>query len=282
MTVDVEEHFQVSALAHVVPRESWEHLPSRVASNTERLLELLARSNVRATFFVLGWIARRDPALVRRIAEAGHEIGCHGWAHELVYRQTRESFSEETQRAKSTIEQACGRAVAGYRAASFSITRPSLWALDVLAECGFAYDSSVFPVVHDRYGLPGAPRSIYRLRTASGGSLVEIPPSTLRLGRLVLPAAGGGYLRLFPTWWTRWVVRRLNRREGLPAIVYVHPWEVDPEQPRFRVALPTRLRHYGGLHGTAAKLRDLWAGFGFGTLSDVVARSGDVPTRSLA
>lgn len=281
MTVDVEEHFQVSAFDGVVSREDWERLPSRVERNTARLLDLLTASDVRATFFVLGWVARRHPALVRRIAEAGHELGCHGWEHELVYRQTPQAFADETRRAKSMIEQASGRRVAGYRAASFSITRRSLWALDVLADCGFAYDSSVFPVVHDRYGIPGAPRSFYRVRTASGAPLVEAPPSTLRVAGLTLPAAGGGYLRLLPCWWTRWAVSRLNRREGLPVVVYVHPWELDPDQPRVRAALPSRLRHYVGLAGTARKLGELCSRFAFGPLGDVVAARGEIPERSL-
>ena len=274
MTVDVEEHFQVSAFAGSVSRESWATLPSRVEANTERVLDLFDRAGLRATFFVLGWVGERHPRLVRRIAERGHEVASHGYSHRLIYRQSPDEFREETRRSRRLLQDASGQPVDGYRAASFSIRRSNLWALDVLAEAGFRYDSSVFPVVHDRYGIPGAPRRIHRLATPGGADIVEVPPSTVRLGRLTLPAAGGGYLRIFPGWVTRWAIDRLNRREGRAAVVYFHPWEVDPDQPRMRGPALSRFRHYTGLRTTTTKLEAMAARFAFGTMRDVIAASG--------
>jgi len=271
MTVDVEEHFQVSAFADIVDPADWDSMESRVDSNTSRLLDAFDGAGVRATFFVLGWVARRHPDLLRRIADGGHELACHGLDHTLVYRQTPTEFREHTVQARDAIEQASGRPVRGYRAASFSITRESLWALDVLAECGFEYDSSLFPVYHDRYGMPGAPRTIHRIVTPAGSSLVEVPPSTLQIGPLALAVAGGGYLRHYPAGLTRWAIRRLNRREGMPAVVYVHPWEVDPDQPRIPAPWRTRLRHYRGLATTLDKLRDLMRRFRFGPVQEVIS-----------
>lgn len=272
VSVDVEEHFQVSAFEKVVSRAQWERTASRVEANTDRLLQLFADCDVRATFFILGWIAERHPELVRRIADEGHEIGSHGFDHRLIFEQTPEQFAEELSRSKDLIEQAGGQAVRGYRAASFSITRKSLWALDALAEAGFEYDSSIFPVYHDRYGMPGAPRHIYQVDTRGGGRLVEFPPSTVRLGRLVLPVGGGGYLRIYPFALTRWAIRRLNRRDEIPANVYLHPWEVDPEQPRIRASLKSRFRHYTNLKTTEKRLRALMSRFRFGPASEVVER----------
>jgi polysaccharide deacetylase family protein (PEP-CTERM system associated) len=282
MTIDVEEHFQVSAFAGVIEPGSWDSMSSRVEPNTERVLDLLDERSVKATFFILGWIGERHRSLVRRIAERGHEIGSHGYSHTLVYRQRPQEFREEALRSKSILEDAAGRRVLGYRAASFSIGRENLWALDVLSELGFLYDSSLFPVHHDRYGIPGAPRTIYRVRTANGGSILEVPPSTVRIGKLVLPVGGGGYLRLYPSLLTRWAIRRLNRAERMPAVVYLHPWEVDPEQPRIRAPWRTRMRHYCRLHSTAGKLRSLLASFRFGALHEVIARQPQLPERSLA
>jgi polysaccharide deacetylase family protein (PEP-CTERM system associated) len=282
MTVDVEEHFQVSAFAGTVSRADWDTLPSRVERNTHRLLELLDETGVKATFFVLGWIAERKPRLVREIGERGHEIASHGQSHALVYDQDPEVFRAETVRAKRILEEAAGRAVRGYRAASFSITRRSLWALDVLAETGFVYDSSLYPVVHDVYGMPGAPRTLCRVRTARGNTLIEFPPSTLRAGRFVLPVAGGGYLRLFPLRLTLWAIRRLNHAERAPAVVYLHPWELDPEQPRIRASWKSRIRHYVGLTRTRAKLVQVLRTFPFAPMGEIVARSDDLAERRIA
>jgi polysaccharide deacetylase family protein (PEP-CTERM system associated) len=282
LTVDVEEHFQVSALDGVVGRHQWDSLESRVEANTERVLDLLDESGVAATFFVLGWVGERYPRLVQSIAGRGHEVGCHGFSHTLVYRQRPLEFAEEVERSKAVLEASAGCAVRGYRAASFSITRRSLWALDVLVEAGFHYDSSIYPVVHDRYGLPGGPRGICRLHTPQGHSIVEVPPATVRVGPLVLPVAGGGYLRLYPSILTRWAIRRLNRVERMPAVVYLHPWEVDPDQPRFRPSWYSRFRHYQGLHRTSARLRDLLARFRFATVSTVIGARVAVPERMVS
>ena len=277
LTVDVEEHFQVSAFEGTVRREEWEVLPSRVVANTSRLLDLFDETRVKATFFILGWVAERNRELVHSIAARGHEVGCHGYSHKLVYTQRPEEFREETVRSKAILEDITGQQVRGYRAASFSIGRANLWALDVLAETGFGYDSSLFPVVHDRYGIPGAPREARVMRTPCGGRLVEVPPSTIRVAGVVVPFGGGGYLRLFPAGVTRWAIARLNTRERMSAVVYVHPWETDPEQPRVPAPLWSRFRHYVGLRTTLPKLRDLVSRFRFGTMTALIESIAALP-----
>jgi polysaccharide deacetylase family protein (PEP-CTERM system associated) len=280
LSFDVEDYFQVAALASAVDRRSWDAQPSRVGANTTRLLDLLAARRVRATFFVLGWIAERHPAIVRSIAAAGHEIGCHGYSHELIYRQSAESFREETRRSKAILEDQAQSRVRGYRAATWSITRQSLWALDVLAEQGFEYDSSIFPTHHDLYGIPEAPRVPHRLTLAGGATLLEFPPSTVRLGSLNLPVAGGGYFRLLPLGVTRWAIRRVNR-EGLPFLFYLHPWEIDPEQPRMKVGLKSRLRHYTNIDSCERKLAALLDEFPMGTVWDAL-QAPQLPTRAVS
>jgi polysaccharide deacetylase family protein (PEP-CTERM system associated) len=270
MTVDVEEHFQVSAFEDVVDRDQWDTLPSRVEDNTSRLLDLFDETEVRATFFVLGWIGERHPGLVRRIAERGHEIASHGYGHRLVYDQTPDAFREETVRSRGILQDASGQSVDGYRAASFSVMKQSLWALDVLVEVGFTYDSSIFPVLHDRYGIPGAPRKLHRARTPQGRTIVEFPPSTMKLGPAILPVGGGGYLRIYPDSVTHWAIGRLNRREAMPAVVYIHPWEVDPEQPRIKASRLSRFRHYSGLKKTASTLRSIMKRYAFGPMRQVI------------
>jgi polysaccharide deacetylase family protein (PEP-CTERM system associated) len=276
MTVDVEEHFQASAFDCIVDRGNWGKLDSRVEANTERVLDLLDEANVTATFFVLGWLADRRPALVRRIADRGHEIASHGYSHLMAHEQTRQVFRDETIRSRRILQDASGQPVAGYRAASFSIGRRNLWALDILAEAGFLYDSSIFPVRHDRYGMPGASRRIHRLATPSGHTLIEVPPSCLAWRRWTLPICGGGYLRLYPAALTFWSIRHFNRREARPAIVYVHPWEFDPDQPRLRAPMLTRFRHYTGLHTTETKLRNMMARYSFGPLREVIQQDSDL------
>jgi polysaccharide deacetylase family protein (PEP-CTERM system associated) len=273
LTVDVEDYFQVSAFDGIVPRSHWDRFERRVVANTRRLLDLFDESGVRATFFVLGWISEREPDLVRAIAARGHELGSHGYGHRLLYEQTPAVFAEDLHRAKQTIEDAAGQAVIGYRAPSFSITPSSQWALDVLAEQGYAYDASVYPIHHDRYGLPGAARHPY-IEHRLGRRIVEAPGTTVQIGRLVLPAAGGGYFRLYPYALTRWAIQRVNTRDAQPAIVYVHPWEVDPDQPRIAVGLATRLRHYVNLRRTEPRLRRLLADFPFASLADVLRGLG--------
>ncbi|MGA2327003.1 MAG: XrtA system polysaccharide deacetylase [Bryobacteraceae bacterium] len=255
LSVDVEDYFQVEAFSDLVDRSCWEGYACRVEANTRRVLELLAECGVRGTFFLLGWVAERYPGLVREIVAAGHEPACHSYWHRLVYHLNATEFREDTLRAKQVIEQAAGRAVYGYRAPSFSITRESLWAFQVLVECGFRYDSSVFPIRHDLYGIPRAPRFPFRIATPSG-TLVEYPSTTFRLLGQNLPVGGGGYLRILPFWYTRLGLRRA-KEDRLPLIVYVHPWETDPEQPRLKGRFRSRLRHYTNLKKTCARLRRL-------------------------
>jgi polysaccharide deacetylase family protein (PEP-CTERM system associated) len=267
LTIDVEEHFHVSVFDGLVPRSEWGGMESRVRANTERLLDIIGTT--KGTFFVLGWVAERHRDLVRTIAAAGHEIASHGYAHRLVYDQTPEAFRNDVRRAKAVLEDAAGVEVVGYRAPSYSITPQSLWALDILIEEGYRYDSSVFPIRHDRYGIPVSPRHPYAIDRPAG-TIIEAPGSTTRLGPLNLPVAGGGYFRILPYAWTRWGIDRVNRIEARPAIFYLHPWEVDPEQPRLRAGLLGSFRHYRNLHRTEARLRQLLADFRFAPLSSVL------------
>ncbi|HWP99569.1 MAG TPA: XrtA system polysaccharide deacetylase [Vicinamibacterales bacterium] len=276
MSVDVEDYFQVSAFEDVVSRASWDGLESRVTRNTERVLELLAEAATRATFFVLGWVAERHPRLVRRIADAGHEVACHSHEHRLVYEMTPLEFRTDLRRAKAAIEWASGAPVFGYRAPSHSVTARSLWALDILVEEGFLYDSSIFPIYHDRYGIPDAPRHVHLIRRPAG-SIWEVPASTLRWARLNVPVAGGGYFRLMPYAWTRRAIARLNAVEGRPAIVYIHPWEIDPDQPRVPAPVLTTWRHRVGLARTYGRLRRLLADFRFGPIAELLAAEGVEP-----
>jgi polysaccharide deacetylase family protein (PEP-CTERM system associated) len=272
MTIDVEDYFHVSVFDGTLPRQRWDSLESRVCASTDRLLALFAESSVRSTFFVLGWVAERFPDLVRRIAAAGHEIASHGYAHRLIYDQTPGAFREDVRRAKQLLENASGAAVNGYRAPSYSVTPRSLWALDVLIEEGYRYDSSIFPIRHDRYGIPLSARAPYIIRRAAG-ALLEVPASTTRFGPLNLPVAGGGYFRILPYWWTRWGIRRLNRLERRPAVFYLHPWEIDHQQPRLGAGRLGRFRHYRNLHATEQRLRSLLEDFRFDTVASMLARS---------
>jgi polysaccharide deacetylase family protein (PEP-CTERM system associated) len=266
-SIDVEDYFQVEAFSDVVSRGRWDQYPRRVEENTRRLLDLLGEFHVTATFFVLGWVAERSPALVREIVAAGHEVASHSYWHRLIYDLSPAEFREDTHRAKDAVEQAAGRPVFGYRAPSFSITRRSLWALSILAECGFQYDASIFPIHHDVYGMPDAPRAPFRVSTPSG-ELIEFPATTFQiLGHYRLPVGGGGYLRILPFWYTRLGLERAAG-EGLPLIVYVHPWETDPDQPRLGGRLRSRLRHYTNLDKTCARLRALLRGGGFASFEE--------------
>ena len=268
MTIDVEDHFHASVFDEAVPRHRWDHLESRVCANADRLLSILDRANVRATFFVLGWVAERFPALVRRIASCGHEIASHGYSHKLIYEDTPDAFRADLRRAKRVIEAAAGTRVVGYRAPSYSVTARSLWALDILIEEGYEYDASIFPIHHDRYGIASSPRHVYRVWRRQG-SLWEIPGSTVRLAGLNLPVAGGGYFRLLPYAWTKWGIDRVNRREGQPVVFYLHPWEIDPQQPRIPLSRLRRLRHYSNLNRTEARLERLLVDFRFDSISAV-------------
>jgi polysaccharide deacetylase family protein (PEP-CTERM system associated) len=278
-TVDVEDYFQVAALAPAIERASWSQRESRVERNTGVLLDLLAERGIHGTFFVLGWIAERHPLLVKRIAAAGHEIACHGFSHQLVYEQTPEDFREETARSKDMLEQLSGAPVMGYRAASFSITRRSLWALDLLIDLGFKYDSSIFPIRHDRYGIPGADPRPAALTAPSGRTLVEFPMSAASYLGLKIPVSGGGYFRLLPYFLTRTGLRQINGRFGRPFAFYLHPWEIDPDQPRVRVGWLSRFRHYTNLDRCEARLRRLLHEFRFGTMREALQAVGLLPGR---
>lgn len=274
MTVDVEDYFHVSAFENVIERSSWEHRESRVKANTHCLLELFEKNNIHATFFVLGWVAERYADLVREIVHHGHEVACHGYSHRLVYQQTSQEFQAETKRAKDIIEDQIQKPVIGYRAASYSITQNSLWALDILADLGFRYDSSIFPVHHDRYGIPASPRWPYELKTLQGHSLVEFPLTTAKLAKFKLPVAGGGYFRLYPYQLSRWAFKRINDYDQQPFIFYLHPWEIDPDQPRIKASMLSRFRHYNNLRRCYSRLEQLLLDFSFATVSEVLMDHG--------
>lgn len=273
MTVDVEDYFHVSAFENVIPSSSWGERVSRVERNTYRLLELMENKQIKGTYFVLGWVADRYPHLVRDIAAQGHEIACHGYSHKLIYNQTPNVFREETLRSKALLEDQCQSSVLGYRAASYSITAQSDWALDILVEAGFIYDSSIFPVRHDRYGMPGTKRFPYMLTTPCGKALVEFPLTTLQLAGSTLPIAGGGYFRLFPYFFSRWGLAQSNRL-GEPFVFYLHPWEIDPDQPRIQAGWFSRFRHYNNLSVCENRLQLLMNDFKFTTMKDVLERYG--------
>ena len=270
-TVDVEEYFQVAALESVVPRNEWAQRGSRLAPSLHLLLDLLAEVQVRGTFFVLGWIADRHPALVRSIADAGHEIGSHGWDHRRVTDQAPDQFRDSVRWSRDVLEQLTGRPVTGFRAPSFSIVPGHEWALDILIEEGYRFDSSLFPIRRPggRYGYPGSPVDPYWLQRPPG-RLAELPPATLSLGGWRLPAGGGGYFRLFPYQLTRAALRACEHRR-MPGTFYIHPWELDPGQPRLPVSCLTRIRHYTGLARTRDKLHRLLREFRFTTMGETVA-----------
>jgi polysaccharide deacetylase family protein (PEP-CTERM system associated) len=274
LTVDVEDYFHVAAFAPNIHRDSWTSRESRVVGNTQRLLAIFEQFDVRGTFFVLGWVAERHPQLVRDIAAHGHEIACHGFSHRLVYEQSPEEFYAETLRSKNLLEDITGSAVLGYRAASYSIVRESLWALDILVELGFVYDSSIFPVHHDRYGIPDAERAPHRMSTPNGKFIVEWPLATAKILGFRLPVAGGGYFRLLPYWLSRWGLASINRRELRPFIFYLHPWEVDPGQPRVSASSLSRFRHYTNLEKCEGRLRRLLGEFKFGTAREGLVQLG--------
>jgi polysaccharide deacetylase family protein (PEP-CTERM system associated) len=274
LTIDVEDYYQVSAFESVVKFDDWSRFESRVEQNTHRLLDILDAHQTRATFFILAWIAERQPQLVREIVARGHEIGSHGYAHRRIYTQTPRLFQDETRLSKRILEDITGHRIFGYRAASYSITTQSLWALDLLKDAGFIYDSSIFPIRHDLYGIPGYHRFCHLHTTERGQSLVEFPISTIRVGKTNFPVGGGGYFRLFPYFFTRWGIKHLNHSERQPAVVYLHPWEVDPAQPRIQASRLSRFRHYLNLDKTASRLSRLLQDFRFGPMADVLQAKG--------
>lgn len=277
MTVDVEDYYHVSAFEKTIAPSAWDRWPSRVDRNTRWLLDLFERHDVKATFFVLGWVAERHRQLIADIAARGHEIASHGYSHRLVYNQTPEVFRDETLRSKELLEDIVQRPVVGYRAASYSITRRSLWALDTLAELGFEWDSSIFPIRHDRYGIADSPTAPYQLTTPKGYRLTEFPLSTANIGPLRLPAAGGGYFRLYPYWLSRQLLKRAADQGG-GAIFYLHPWEIDPEQPRVEGASAlSRFRHYNNLEACPGRLTRLLGDIKFTTVADVLRETTRTP-----
>ncbi len=281
LTIDVEDYFQVAAFFGVIDRDDWGKWPSRVDTNTRRILDLLDEHDARATFFVLGWVAERQPDLVREIARRGHEVGCHGFSHRFIYEQSEAEFRAETQRAKALLEDITGDPVRGYRAASYSITEASCWALETIRASGFEYDSSVFPIRHDNYGLARAPGVPHWAATA-GGRILEFPLTTARLFGMNLPVAGGGYFRAYPYALTRTMIRRHERMRRDPFIFYLHPWEIDPQQPRIAGApLRSRMRHYINLASCEGRLMRLLGDFRFtplGRFATEFSRDDDLAT----
>ena len=257
LTIDVEDYYQVSGFESVIRFEHWDRYESRVERNTYRILDILNEHKTKATFFILGWVAERFPGLVRRLHAEGHEIGSHSYAHKLIYRQTPAEFREDLKRSKGMLEDIISDRIIGYRAPSYSITKASLWAFDFLIEEGFLYDSSVFPIRRDRYGIPDAQRFPYRVSGTNGGSILEIPLSTVVILGTNIPVAGGGYLRLFPYSFIRWGLKHINEAEGRGAVIYIHPWEIDTHQPRLRGSLLSMFRHYISLDRTEPVLKKM-------------------------
>lgn len=282
LSVDVEEWFQVGAFEKVIDRNDWKAHAPRVEANCDRILALFDDAGVKATFFTLGWVAERHPAMMRRIAEQGHEIASHGWDHARVFTLGAEAFATDVLRAKQAIEQTSGQAVKGYRAPSFSIDQRTPWAFEVLTEQGYVYSSSVAPIRHDHYGWRAAPR--FAFRPLEGSSLVEIPVTTAEVVGKRLAAGGGGFFRILPYAFSRWAIGRANQVDGRPAVFYFHPWEVDPEQPRVANApMKSMLRHYTGLDAMTDKLRLLLRDFAWGRMDEVVAvEAARIDTQRLA
>ena len=268
LSVDVEDWFQVGAFETVIDRGDWDALDRRVEANTDACLAMFAEADVKATFFTLGWVAERHPALIRRIAQQGHELASHGWDHARVFTLTPDQFRDDLARTKAVREDAGGAAVTGYRAPSFSIDKRTPWAHPILAEAGYAYSSSVAPVVHDHYGWPEAPR--FAFAPVAGNDFLELPVTTARLAGRTLAAGGGGFFRLLPYQFSRWAVAQVNAAQQ-PAIIYFHPWEIDPDQPRVADApLRSKLRHYSNLRAMAPKLKRLIGDFSWGRLDGIV------------
>ena len=278
LTIDVEDYFQVSAFAPHIPRDTWEMLPCRVERNVDAILEILDENKARATYFTLGWIAERYPRLVRRIVEQGHELASHGYAHLRASDQNRKEYREDVTRAKALLEDIGGVEVKGYRAPSFSISRSNLWALECLGEAGYRYSSSIYPIRHDHYGMPDAPRFAYYPEGGSG--VLELPVTTVSLFRRNLPAGGGGYFRLLPYRVSRWCLKRVNTIDRQPCIFYFHPWEIDPGQPRQRgISLKTRFRHYVNLASMERRIRLLCKDFHWDRVDHVFLTPSDGPDR---
>jgi polysaccharide deacetylase family protein (PEP-CTERM system associated) len=279
LTIDVEDYFQVSAFAPYIARSDWEARDCRVERNVDRILLMLDEHDARATFFTLGWIAERYPRLVRRIVDSGHELASHGYGHRRATEQSEDAFHADIQLAKVVLEDTAGVEVKGYRAPSFSIGAAIPWAFDCIERAGYRYSSSIYPIRHDHYGMPDAPRFTHQVRER----LIEVPVTTMRLFDRNWPAGGGGYFRLMPYAMSRWLLRRVHSIDGQPAIFYFHPWEIDDEQPRIPgVDAKTRFRHYLNLERTERRLRQLLLDFEWGRVDDVFLRDEPTPLRASA
>ena len=273
MTVDVEDYFQVSAFERHVSRADWEHLSQRLEGRIDRILQIFSDQGVKGTFFTLGWVSERYPVMVRRIVSEGHELASHGWEHVRAFKQTQQEFRADVTRTKLALEDAAGCSISGYRAASYSIGHRNLWALQVLDEAGYRYSSSIYPIRHDLYGMPDAPR--FRFTPCSGSQFQEIPITTLQLGQFKIPCGGGGYFRLFPYSFSRWAMQRVNQTERQSCIFYFHPWEIDPGQPRLPgLNMKTRFRHYLNLHRMEARLETLLGDFAWGRMDEIFLAKG--------
>jgi polysaccharide deacetylase family protein (PEP-CTERM system associated) len=269
MTVDVEDYFHVAAFNKVIDPSTWDSWPCRVEQNTNTLLALFDRNKIKITFFILGWVAERYPELIKRIHQQGHEIASHGYSHQLIYKQDPKVFREETAKSKQILEDLIQQPITGYRAASYSITRNSLWALEILAELGFTWDSSIFPTRHDNYGIPGSPEEPYKIGTRQGKILTEFPLTTAKVLGQSIPAAGGGYFRQYPYFVSRWLFEIASLNQTKPQIFYLHPWEIDPDQPRVpNASWFSNFRHYTNLHRCLPRLEKMLADFKFGTISE--------------
>jgi polysaccharide deacetylase family protein (PEP-CTERM system associated) len=276
MTVDVEDYFQVQALADAYPRAQWDEQSRRVEHNTDQVLSLLADHGAKATFFTLGWVAERHKALIRRIVDNGHELASHGYEHVRADRQSRDAFAADVGKTKRILEDSAGAPVSGYRAATFSIGRENLWAFEVLAAQGYAYSSSIYPIRHDNYGMPEAPR--FAFHPVANTDFLEVPISTASLAGLNLPCGGGGYFRLLPYVYSKWSISRLNQREKRPSVLYFHPWEIDPDQPRpGRLGLKTRVRHYTNLGRMEARLARVLGDFRWDRMDRVFMQAPGAP-----
>ena len=275
LTIDVEDFYHVSAFSHKVSRSDWGRFESRVVNNTRRILTLLSKRNVKGTFFVLGWVAEKHPELVQEIDSNGHEVASHGYSHQLIYKQGKKEFYDETKFSKELLEDLIGKPVNGYRAASYSITPRSLWALEILHELGFSYDSSIFPVFHDRYGIPHSPKQPYKIKFQNGGFLKEFPLSTTRFIGLTLPIAGGGYFRLYPYFLTERLINR-HIKHNHPYVFYIHPWEIDPGQPRIDAGFLSRFRHYTNLDICMSRFERLIEKIEFTTMDEVLSHCGNL------
>jgi polysaccharide deacetylase family protein (PEP-CTERM system associated) len=280
ITIDVEDYFQVSAFENVIDRKDWDSLEHRIERNIQKILNLLSDQDTKATFFTLGWIAERYPAIVNKIVAGGHELASHGYAHQRVSNLTKQEFKTDILKAKEILENISGQAILGYRAPSYSIGKNNIWAFKILAETGHTYSSSIYPVQHDHYGYPGAPRFAFRDQNTG---LIEVPISTVKIMNRMLPVGGGGFFRFYPYPFSRYLINRVNLLDKQPTVFYLHPWELDPGQPmQSNISTKTRFRHYLNLHKTEGRLKRLLQDFNWGRMDEVFINHKDIPIHRLS